>query len=83
MTGSDRARGQAVRQTTPRAARDRRCTRKGYGKRVPIAAPRFFDNLRAALTAPTAALVATTIDKDLGSIEARDLPRHARDVLRV
>jgi protein required for attachment to host cells len=57
-------------------------TPQRYSKLVLIAVPRFLGNLHAGPTAPTKALGAATIDKDLGSIEARHLPRHARDVLR-
>ncbi len=37
--------------------------------------------LRAALSPSVAALVTATLDKDLGGIEERDLPRHLTEIL--
>ena len=52
-----------------------------YQRLILIAEPRFLGLLRAELSAPTAALVAAELDKDLGDIEARDLPKHLEGVL--
>lgn len=53
-----------------------------YQRLILIAEPRFLGLLRAALPSPTAALVAAELDKDLGEIEARDLPAHLEGILR-
>ena len=50
--------------------------REHYARLVLVAEPRFLGNLRAALNPATAALVTATIDKDLGGVDARDLPRY-------
>jgi len=47
-----------------------------YSKLVLVAEPKFLGELRNALTPQTAALVSTSIDKDLGGIVDRDLPSH-------
>jgi protein required for attachment to host cells len=47
-----------------------------YSALVLVAEPRFLGELRAALDAPTAALVSGTVDKDLGGIDTRDLAQH-------
>lgn len=54
-----------------------------YHRLVLVAEPRFLGILRAELSAPTSALVTATLDKDLGGIEARDLPKHLEDVVFV
>ncbi len=54
-----------------------------YARLVLVAEPRFLGILRAELSAPTAALVSATLDKDLGSIEARDLPKYLEEVVYV
>lgn len=54
-----------------------------YGRLVLVAEPRFLGNLRAALNTQTAALVTATIDKDLGGIDMRELPRHLDGVIRM
>lgn len=56
-------------------------THQRYAHVVLVAEPRFLGNLRAALSPQSAAMVRATLDKDLGSIEARDLPRHLDDVV--
>jgi protein required for attachment to host cells len=58
-------------------------TQQRYGKLVLVAEPRFLGNLRAALSSPTATLVTATLDKDLGAVEARDLPRYLGDSVRL
>lgn len=57
--------------------------RQRYTKLVVVADPRFLGILRAALPSQTSALLAGTLDKDLGSINARELPRHLEPVLNV
>lgn len=52
-----------------------------YDALVLVAEPRFLGELRAALDAPTAALVRATLDKDLGGVETRELAAHLKDVL--
>ncbi|UCH53717.1 MAG: host attachment protein [Pseudomonadota bacterium] len=54
-----------------------------YAQLVLVAEPRFLGNLRAAMSPQTASLVSATIDKDLGSVEARDLPRFLGGTVRV
>lgn len=54
-----------------------------YSRLVLVAEPRFLGLLRAALSAPTAALVSDALDKDLGGIETRDLPKHLEQVVYV
>lgn len=52
-----------------------------YQRLILVAEPHFLGLLRAELSAPTAALVAAELDKDLGDIEARDLPKHLEGIL--
>lgn len=52
-----------------------------YEKLILVAEPRFLGNLRQQLTPQTAAMVRASVNKDLGAIEARDLPRHLDNVL--
>lgn len=59
--------------------RNRRC----YGKLVLVAEPRFLGNLRAALSAPTAALVTLTVDKDLGGVDLHNMPKFLGDAIRL
>lgn len=59
-----------------------RC-RQRYSQLVLVAEPRFLGNLRAALTPHTAAMVMTSLGKDLGPIETRELPRHLDNVIRL
>jgi protein required for attachment to host cells len=54
-----------------------------YTKLVLVAEARFLGNLRASLNPQTATLVTATLDKDLGSVEPRDLPKHLIDVVRL
>ena len=58
-------------------------THRRYAQLVLVAEPRFLGMLRAALTPATAALVVAALDKDLGDIDARELPKHLEGVLRV
>jgi protein required for attachment to host cells len=44
-----------------------------YSELVLIAAPRFLGTLRAALDAPTSALIRGTLDKDFGRLNDREL----------
>lgn len=55
-------------------------TQQRYSQVVLVAEPRFLGILRASLPAPTASLVKATLDKDLGGIEDRELPKHLADV---
>ncbi len=50
--------------------------KNAYGRLVLVAEPRFLGMLRAALTAPTAALVSARVEKDLGHVSDHDLPAH-------
>jgi len=50
---------------------------------VLVAEPGFHGELRAALDSPTASLVSTTLGKDLGNVEDRDLPAHLDDAVRL
>jgi protein required for attachment to host cells len=54
-----------------------------YTKLVLVAEPRFLGNLRAALSATTAALITATIGKDLGGIEPHLLSKHLTDIVRL
>lgn len=54
-----------------------------YGKLVLVAEPRFLGNLRAALSPPTAALVTAAVDKDLGGVEAHNMPKYLGEVIRL
>jgi len=57
--------------------------RQRYAQLVLVAEPRFLGLLRPALSASTAALVQATLDKDLGGVEARDLPKHLEEVVYI
>lgn len=52
-----------------------------YAQAILVAEPRFLGVLRKSLSAPTSALVKATLDKDLGEVETRALPRHLSEVL--
>jgi len=54
---------------------DKARTQNRYARLVMVADPRFLGELRATLTKNTAALVSATLDKDLGGVEDRDLPK--------
>jgi protein required for attachment to host cells len=54
-----------------------------YSKLVLVAEPRFLGELRAALDAPTAALVSATLDKDLIGTEDRDVHHHLENLIRL
>jgi len=54
-----------------------------YGKLLLVAEPRFLGELRNNLDAPTAAMVTGTLDKDLGGIIDRDLPKHLGELVRL
>ena len=54
-----------------------------YAALVLVAEPRLLGELRATLDAPTAALVAATLDKDLGGIETRDLAQHLAGTVKL
>jgi protein required for attachment to host cells len=58
-------------------------TGQRYARLVLVAEPRFLGNLRAALTPQTAGLITATLDKDLGGVEPRDLPKHLNGVVRI
>ncbi|HEU5337771.1 MAG TPA: host attachment protein [Sulfuricaulis sp.] len=54
-----------------------------YRKLVLVAEPRFLGNLRAVLSAPTAALVSGVVGKDLGGVNPHDMPKHLGNFLRL
>jgi protein required for attachment to host cells len=54
-----------------------------YDQLVLVAEPRFLGYLRAALSPQTAKLVTASVSKDLGVIEARDLPQHIQGVVKL
>lgn len=54
-----------------------------YARLVLVAEPRFLGILRAELSAPIASLVSGTLDKDLGGVEDRDLPKHLEQAVYV
>lgn len=58
-------------------------TENRFNKLVLVAEPRFLGELRSALDSPTTALISATLDKDLGGIEDRDIPKHLGDVVRL
>lgn len=58
-------------------------TQQRYAQLVLVAEPRFLGILRAALTSTTAARVVATLTKDLGSTDARELPKHLEDVIPI
>ncbi|HEX9811961.1 MAG TPA: host attachment protein [Burkholderiales bacterium] len=58
-------------------------TQQRYAQLVLVAEPRFLGILRAALTSTTAARVVATLTKDLGSTNARELPKHLEDVIAI
>ena len=58
-------------------------TANRFAALVLVAEPHFLGALRAALDAPTAALISATVDKDLGGVETRDLPPHLSGVVRL
>lgn len=57
--------------------------RHRYEQLILVAEPRFLGILRGALSGPTLALVRSTLDKDLGGAEIRDLPRHLEQAVRL
>jgi protein required for attachment to host cells len=54
-----------------------------YGRLVLVAEPHFLGILRAALSRETAALVTAAVNKDLGHVEAHELPKHLEGVVRI
>ncbi len=54
-----------------------------YDQLVLVAESRFLGHLRAALSTQTTKLVTASLDKDLGTIDARDLPQHIQSVVRL
>lgn len=58
-------------------------TQQRFDKLVLVAEPRFLGNLRAVIPAKTAALICATMDKDLGGVETRDLPKRLNGVVRL
>lgn len=58
-------------------------TQQRYAQLVLVAEPRFLGILRAALASTTAALVVATLAKDLGTTDARELPKFLEDVIYV
>ncbi len=60
---------------------DRGRNDKRFDKLILVAEPSFLGNLRASLSAPTAAAVAATLDKDLAQVSEHDLPKHLGSVV--
>ena len=58
-------------------------TQQRYAQLILVAEPRFLGILRSALPAPTAAMVSATLDKDLGSADPRELPKHLEHLIYV
>jgi protein required for attachment to host cells len=58
-------------------------THQRYAQLVLVADPRFLGILRTALTPPTAALVAASLDKDLGNADAGELAKKLEDLIYV
>ena len=54
-----------------------------YTKLVLVAEPHLLGELRGALNNQTAALVTSTLNKDLINIENRDLPKHLGSILEL
>lgn len=54
-----------------------------FDRLVLVAEPKFLGLLRDSMTDSTTNLVTKALDKDLGGIEARDLPRHLEHVVYV
>ena len=57
--------------------------RRRFMRLVLVAEPRFLGNLRAALNSSTAALITAILDKDLGGVEPRLMPKHLADIIRL
>lgn len=60
---------------------DKARSQNRFQRLVMVADPRFLGELRATLDKNTAALVNATLDKDLGGVEDRDLPKFLTDVV--
>lgn len=58
-------------------------TQHRYSNLVLVAEPHFLGILRAALSRETAALVTAVVNKDLGHVEPRDIPKHLSDAIRL
>jgi protein required for attachment to host cells len=58
-------------------------THQHYRQLVLVAEPHFLGTLRAALNPQTAALVTATVDKDLGHVNAHEMPKHLNAVVRL
>lgn len=58
-------------------------TENRFSKLVLVAEPRFLGELRSALDSPTTALISATLDKDLGGVNDRDIPKHLSNVIRL
>lgn len=56
-------------------------THNRYDRLVMVADPRFLGELRGTLDKNTAVLVSATLDKDLGGVEDRDLPKFLSEVI--
>lgn len=54
-----------------------------FSRLILVADPRFLGLLRSNLPNPTATLVTDALDKDLGQVEARDLPKYLSSVVYV
>jgi protein required for attachment to host cells len=54
-----------------------------YGRLVLVAEPHFLGILRHALSRETAALVTAVVNKDLGHVEAHEIPKYLHDVLQL
>ncbi len=56
---------------------------KRYDRLVLVAEPHLLGILRAALSRETAALVTATVNKDLGHVDAHEMPRHLAGAVQV
>jgi len=54
-----------------------------FARLMIVAEPRFLGELRDQLDPPTTAMIAATLDKDLGSVADRELPDHLGGILRL
>lgn len=62
---------------------DKARTQNRYAKRVLVAEPHLLGALRSARNDQTAALVRSTLNKDLINVDNRDLPKHLGNVVEL
>jgi len=60
---------------------DRGRTDRRFDQLVLVADPSFLGSLRASLSAPTAAAISATLDKDLGQVPEHELPKHLGSIV--